>query len=88
MSRAGLWAAGIYLTLAGSVAVWEGTQVYSGGFISVPSLRNIGSLVMTLPVALPLALIGIPPDFGNPFVCSLMILLTAGVVYKVAGRFL
>ena len=86
MSRAGLWAAGIYSALAGSVAVWEGMQVYSGGFISIPSLRNIGSLVMTLPVALPLALIGIKPDYGNPVVCVLMILLTAGVVYKVAGR--
>ncbi len=86
MSRSGLWAAGIYLVLAGSVAAWEGMQVYSGGFISIPSLRNIGSLVMTLPVALPLALIGIKPDFGNPVVCGVMILLTAGVVYKVAGR--
>lgn len=86
MSRAGLWAAGTYLVLAGSVAMWEGTRVYSGGFISIPEFRNIGSLVMTLPVGLPLALVGVKPDLGNPYVCGLLILLTAAIVYLVVAR--
>lgn len=91
MSRAGLWVAGIYVLLAGSVAVWEAGQAPASGWITLPSLRNIGTFVMTLPVSAPLTLIGLEPPLGNPVVSGLVVLATAGVVYRVAawvaGRF-
>lgn len=87
MSRLGLWGAGIYLVAAVAIIVWDTRESFRGGWIS---LKNMGAFLVTLPVSGPLAMIGIEPDLGNPVVCGVMVLLTAGLVYwvcrMVAGR--
>jgi hypothetical protein len=87
MSRSGLWVAGVYVVVSGAVAVWEFQQVPAGGWISLPSLRNIGTTLVTLPVLAPLAMVGLKPNLENPWICGLMILLTAGLIYGVVRAF-
>ena len=80
MSRAGLWAAGIYLVGAIWVVVVDARESATGGWIS---LKNMGAFLVTLPVSGPLAMMGMEPALGNPVVCGVMVLLTAGLIYGV-----
>ncbi len=87
MSRIGLWAAGIYLAGAIWVVVVDARESATGGWIS---LKNMGAFLVTLPVSGPLSMMGMEPALGNPVICGLVILLTAGLIYwvcrLVAGR--
>ena len=87
MSRLGLWVAGIYIVVAVSIIVWDTRESFRGGWIS---LKNMGAFLVTLPVSGPLAMMGWEPDLGNPVICGLMVLSTAGLLYGfcrlVAGR--
>ena len=91
MSRAGMWAAGAYVLVAAAVAIWEANQPPASGWITLPSLRTIGTAVMTFPVSAPLAMMGLEPPLVNPWFAGLSIASTAVIVYRVAvwlvGRF-
>lgn len=91
MSRAGLWAAGLYALAAASVAIWESNQPPATGWITLPSLRTIGTAVMTFPVSAPLGMLGLQPPLANPWFAGLSIVVTTVIVYRVAvwlaGRF-
>jgi hypothetical protein len=87
MSRVGVWAAGIYMVVAIWVVVVDARESATGGWIS---LKNMGAFLVTLPVSGPLSMMGLEPNLGNPVICGLMVLLTAGLIYGVcrlvAGR--
>ncbi len=80
MSRAGLWVAGVYVLAASWISILDARDSAKGGILTM-----IGAFFVTFPVSAPLSMVGMEPKLESPFVCGLMILLTAGVVYGVVA---
>jgi hypothetical protein len=84
VSKIGLSVAGVYVLAASWIAIVDARESATGGWIT---LKNMGAFLVTFPVSAPLAMMGMAPKLGNPWICGLMILLTAGLLYGIVRLF-
>lgn len=82
LSKFGLVVAVIYIALAIWVVVSERTSTGGGGWIS---LNGMASYIITMPVSMPMEMLGARPDYQKTFDMAAAILICAGLVYFVGA---
>jgi len=82
LSKFGLALALIYIAIAIWVVFTERTSSGGGGWIS---LNGMASYIITMPVSLPMEMLGAKPDYQKTFDMAAAILICATLVYFVGA---
>lgn len=82
LSKVGLVLAVIYVALAAWVVFTERTSPSGGGWIS---LNGMASYLITIPVSMPMEMLGARPDYQKTFDMAAAILVCALLVYFIGA---